>query len=326
MCSKSLYLCNRYRYKMSSIDVSVVVSVYNEAEGIANSYVEFSRVLSTMPESYELIFVNDGSSDATLSILKPIAESDEHVRLINFSKNFGHESAMIAGIDYARGDAIICMDSDLQHPPTKIPEMVDLWKNGFDVVNMVRLERKDATLMNKITSKCFYKFINSISDAKLAENASDFFLISRNVAEVLKKDFRERTRFLRGLIQLVGFTRTTLEYVAQERTAGKSHYSFFKLLKLSFSAISSFSKIPLQLGIFAGIIFGCISLVLIVYSLVMWFLNTPVSGYTTLVVFMSAFASVQMFVIGIIGQYLGYIFDEIKGRPIYIVKEIIEKK
>lgn len=309
-----------------TIDISIVVSVYNEAEGIANSYAEFSRVLSPMAESYELIFVNDGSVDDTLSILKPIAESDEHVRLINFSKNFGHESAMIAGIDYAKGDAIICMDSDLQHPPAKIPEMVNLWKNGFDVVNMVRLERKDATLMNKITSKCFYKFINSISDAKLAENASDFFLISRNVAEVLKKDFRERTRFLRGLIQLVGYSRTTLEYVAQERMAGKSHYSFFKLLKLSFSAISSFSKIPLQLGIFAGIIFGCISLILIIYSLVMWFLNTPVSGYTTLVVFMSAFASVQMFVIGIIGQYLGYIFDEIKGRPIYIVKEIIEKK
>ena len=309
-----------------SVDISVVVSVYNEAEGIANSYAEFSRVLSAMAESYELIFVNDGSTDATLSILKPIAESDEHVRLINFSKNFGHESAMIAGIDYAKGDAIICMDSDLQHPPVKIPEMVAHWKDGFDVVNMVRLERKDATLMNKITSRCFYKFINSISDAKLAENASDFFLISRNVAEVLKKDFRERTRFLRGLIQLVGYSRTTLEYVAQERMAGKSHYSFFKLLKLSFSAISSFSKIPLQLGIFAGIIFGCISLILIVYSLVMWFLNTPVSGYTTLVVFMSAFASVQMFVIGIIGQYLGYIFDEIKGRPIYIVKEVIEKK
>ena len=309
-----------------SVDISIVVSVFNEAEGIANSYAEFNRVLSAMAESYELIFVNDGSTDATLSILKPIAESDEHVRLINFSKNFGHESAMIAGIDYAKGSAIICMDSDLQHPPAKIPEMVELWKQGFDVVNMVRLERKDATLMNKITSKCFYKFINSISDAKLAENASDFFLISRNVAKVLKKDFRERTRFLRGLIQLVGFTKTTMEYVAQERTAGESHYSFFKLLKLSFSAISSFSKIPLQLGIFAGIIFGCISLVLIVYSLVMWFLNTPVSGYTTLVVFMSAFASVQMFIIGIIGQYVGYIFDEIKGRPIYIVKEIIEKK
>jgi dolichol-phosphate mannosyltransferase len=309
----------------NSIDVSVVVSVYNEEACIASSYTEFNKVLSELQETYELIFVNDGSVDDTLSILQTIVERDEHVRLINFSRNFGHESAMLAGIDYARGNAIICMDSDLQHPPVKIPEMIELWKNGFDVVNMVRLERKDATLMNKITSKCFYKFINSISDAKLAENASDFFLISRNVAEVLRKDFRERTRFLRGLIQLVGYNRTTLEYVAQERTAGKSHYSFFKLLKLSFSAISSFSKIPLQLGIFAGIVFGCISLILIIYSLVMWFLNTPVSGYTTLVVFMSAFASVQMFVIGIIGQYMGYIFDEIKGRPIYIVKEVIEK-
>lgn len=309
-----------------SIDISVVVSVYNEAEGIANSYAEFTRVLSAMPESYELIFVNDGSVDDTLSILKPIAETDEHVRVINFSKNFGHESAMIAGIDYARGNAIICMDSDLQHPPVKIPEMVARWKEGFDVVNMVRLERKDASFLKKITSKCFYKFINRISDAKLAENASDFFLISKDVAEILKTDFRERTRFLRGLIQLVGFSRTTLEYVATERTIGKSHYSFFKLLKLSLSAISSFSKMPLQLGLFTGALFGCISLILIVYSIVMWFLNTPVSGYTTLVVFMSAFASVQMFVIGIIGQYLGYIFDEIKGRPIYIVKDILEKK
>ena len=310
----------------SGVDISVVVSVYNEAEGIAGSYAEFTRVLSAMDCTYELIFVNDGSTDATLSILKPIAESDTNVRVINFSKNFGHESAMIAGIDYAKGDAIICMDSDLQHPPVKIPEMVASWKEGFDVVNMVRVERKDATVWNKITSRCFYKFINRISDAKLAENASDFFLISRSVADVLKTDFRERTRFLRGLIQLVGYSRTTLEYVAQERQAGQSHYSFFKLLKLSFSAISSFSKMPLQLGLFAGIIFGSISLLLIIYSVVMWFLERPVSGYTTLVVFMSAFASIQMFVIGVIGQYLGFIFDEIKGRPIYIVKDIIEKK
>lgn len=308
------------------IDISIVVSVYNEEAGIAESYKEFSRVLSAMPETYELIFVNDGSSDNSFSILKPFAESDEHVRLINFSKNFGHEAAMIAGIDYAKGDAIICMDSDLQHPPVKIPEMVARWKGGFDVINMVRLARKDATLMNKITSKSFYKFINSISDAKLAENASDFFLISRPVADVLKTDFRERTRFLRGLIQLVGYTKTTMEYVAQERTAGTSHYSFFKLLKLSFSATASFSKVPLQLGLFAGIIFGCISLILIIYSIVMWFLQEPISGYTTLIVFMSAFASIQMFVIGVIGQYLGYIFDEIKGRPIYIVKDVIEKK
>jgi dolichol-phosphate mannosyltransferase len=308
------------------VDISIVVPAYNEEPGIERCYKELTKGLSQLQLSYEIVFVNDGSTDCTAHIFKQIALSDSHVRLIDLSRNFGHEPAMMAGIDYSKGKAVICMDSDLQHPPVKIPEMVAQWKDGFDVVNMVRVERKDATLWNKITSRCFYKFINRISDAKLTENASDFFLISRNVADVLKTDFRERTRFLRGLIQLVGYSRTTLEYVAQERQAGQSHYSFFKLLKLSFSAISSFSKMPLQLGLFAGIIFGCISLLLIIYSIVMWFLERPVSGYTTLVVFMSAFASIQMFVIGIMGQYLGFIFDEIKGRPIYIVKDVIEKK
>lgn len=304
--------------------LSVVVSVYNEAEGIAQAYEEMTRVLRQMPESYELIFVDDGSTDGTGDLLRPIAESDANVRLVAFSRNFGHESAMLAGIDYSRGEAVVCLDSDLQHPPAKIPEMVARWRDGFDVVNMVRTDRADANFVQKSNSRLFYRFTNLISDVKLAENASDFFLVSRRVAAVLKTDFRERTRFLRGIVQLVGFPKTTLEYKAQERAAGHSKYSFFKLVKLSFSAISSFSKVPLRLGIFTGILFGLISLILIVYSLVMWFLDTPVSGYTTLVVFLSAFASIQMFVIGIIGQYVGYIFDEVKGRPIYIVKEVVE--
>ena len=304
--------------------MSVVVSVYNEAEGICRAYEEMTHVLQQMHESYELIFVDDGSTDGTSDLLRPMAESDAHVRVVTFSKNFGHEAAMLAGIDYSRGDAVVCLDSDLQHPPAAIPGMVARWRDGFDVVNMVRTDRVDANSLQKNNSRLFYRFINLISDVKLAENASDFFLVSKRVAAVLKTDFRERTRFLRGIVQLVGFPKTTLEYKAQERAAGHSKYSFFKLLKLSFSAISSFSKAPLRLGILTGIVFGIISLVLIVYSLVMWFLNTPVSGYTTLVVFLSAFASIQMFVIGIIGQYIGYIFDEVKGRPIYIVKEVVE--
>lgn len=304
--------------------LSVVVSVYNEAEGIRRAYEEMTLVLRQMPESYELIFVDDGSTDGTGDLLRPIAESDTNVRLVGFSKNFGHEAAMLAGIDYSRGDAVICLDSDLQHPPAMIPDMVARWHDGFDVVNMVRTDRADASRLQKNNSRLFYRFINLISDVKLAENASDFFLISKRVASVLKSDFRERTRFLRGIVQLVGFSKTTLEYKAQKRKAGHSKYSFFKLVKLSFSAISSFSKTPLRLGIFTGILFGLISLILIIYSLVMWFLDTPVSGYTTLVVFLSAFASIQMFVIGIIGQYIGYIFDEVKGRPIYIVKEVVE--
>jgi dolichol-phosphate mannosyltransferase len=213
------------------------------------------------------------------------------------------------------------MDSDLQHPPTMIPEMLQKKAEGFDVVNMVRTLRKDAGLVQKMNSKLFYKFINSISSIKLAENASDFFLISQKVCKLLRSDFRERTRFLRGIIQLVGFRKTTIEYIAPKRMAGKSKYSFFKLLKLSFTAISSFSKLPLQLGIITGLIFSTISIALIIFSLVMWILGKTIPGYTTLIIFMSAFAGIQLFVTGLIGQYISYVFEEVKGRPMYLVNE-----
>ena len=308
------------------VDISIVVPAYNEEPGIERCYKELTKELSQLQLSYEIVFVNDGSTDCTAQILKQIALSDSHVRLIDLSRNYGHEPAMMAGIDYSKGKTVICMDSDLQRPPVKIPEMVSKWQEGFDIVNMVRVDRKDAGFLQKSFSKLFYKIINKMSDAKLAENASDFFLISRQVVDILKNDYRERTRFLRGIIQTIGFKKTTIEYVADSRLDGKSKYSFLKLLRLSFIAVSSFSKLPLQLGVFAGIIFGCISLVLIVYSIVMWIYNTPVSGYTTLIVFMSAFASIQLFVIGMIGQYIGYIFDEVKHRPIYIVKETVEQK
>ena len=203
--------------------------------------------------------------------------------------------------------------------------MLNTAQQGFDVVNMVRTKRADAGKMNSITSRSFYRIINKISNIELTENASDFFLISRPVVEVLKRDYRERTRFLRGLIQLAGFCKTTLEYEAPARIAGTSHYAFAKLLRLSFVAISGFSKIPLQLGIIAGICFGILSLILVIYSLVMWLYENPVGGYTTLIVFLCIFASIQLFVIGIIGQYIGYIFNEVKQRPIYTIKEIINE-
>jgi dolichol-phosphate mannosyltransferase len=231
---------------------------------------------------------------------------------------------MIAGIDHACGEAVICMDSDLQHPPEMIPKMLQKKAEGFEVVNMVRTLRKDAGVIQKINSKLFYKFINSISSVKLAENASDFFLISQKVCKLLRSNFRERTRFLRGIIQLVGFKKTTLEFVAPKRAAGQSKYSFFKLLKLSFTAISSFSKIPLQLGIITGLIFGLLSIGLILFSVIMWILGKTIPGYTTLIIFISAFAGIQLFITGLIGQYISYVFDEVKGRPAYIVDEIFE--
>jgi len=303
-------------------DCSIVASVFNEEESVMMFYKSLTETLVSLQISYEIIFVNDGSTDNSLQILKNIAASDNTVKIIDFSRNFGHEAAMIAGIDHACGEAVICMDSDLQHPPAMIPEMLQKKAEGFDVVNMVRTKNKDTGVLQKINSKLFYKFINSISSVKLAENASDFFLISQKVCKVLRSDFRERTRFLRGIIQLVGFRKTALEYVAPKRFAGKSKYSFFKLLKLSLTAISSFSKIPLQLGIFTGLIFSAISLILIVFSLVMWILDKTIPGYTTLIIFMSAFAGIQLFVTGLIGQYISYVFDEVKGRPPYIVDEV----
>ena len=307
---------------MKKIDCPIVVSVFNEEEAIKLFYDSLSKMLDSLSIEYEIIFVNDGSTDNSLSILKDIYDSDNTVQIIDFSRNFGHEAAMIAGIDYACGQSVICMDSDLQHPPEMIPEMLKKRAEGFDVVNMVRADRKDAGMWQKMNSKLFYKFINSISSVKFAENASDFFLISQKVCKILRSNFRERTRFLRGIIQLVGFKKTTLEYVAPKRIAGKSKYSFFKLLKLSFTAISSFSKIPLQLGIITGLIFSMISVFLILFSLVMWILGKTIPGYTTLIIFMSAFAGIQLLVTGLIGQYISYMFEEVKGRPVYIVNEI----
>ena len=305
-----------------NIDCSVVASVFNEEECLMMFYQSLSETLNSLKINYEIIFVNDGSTDNSLSILKDIVATDSKAKVINFSRNFGHEAAMIAGIDHACGASVICMDSDLQHPPAMIPEMLKKNAEGFEVVNMVRTVRKDAGFLQKMNSKLFYKFLNSISAVKLVENASDFFLISQKVCTILRNDYRERTRFLRGIIQLVGFKKATIEFEAPKRLAGKSKYSFFKLLKLSLAAISSFSKFPLQLGIVIGLIFSALSVVLILFSLAMWILGKTIPGYTTLIIFMSAFAGIQLFVIGIIGQYISYVFDEVKGRPSYIVDEI----
>ena len=302
-------------------DCSIIVSVFNEEESIVMFYQSLSKVLSSLEIACEIIFVNDGSRDNSLSILKDISASDNRVKIIDFSRNFGHEAAMIAGIDHANGEVVICMDSDLQHPPEMIPEMLRKKAEGFEIINMVRTDKKDSSILQKINSRLFYRFINSISSVKLAENASDFFLISQKVCKLLRNDFRERTRFLRGIIQLVGFKKTTIEYIAPKRIAGKSKYSLFKLLSLSFTAISSFSKVPLQLGIITGLVFSVLSIILIIFSLTMWILDKTIPGYTTLIIFMSAFAGIQLFVIGLIGQYISYVFEETKERPLYIVNE-----
>ncbi len=306
---------------MIKIELSVIISVYNEEAVLTAFYEEIKKIFANLHISYELIFVDDGSLDNSFSILKKISEQNKNVKIISFSTNFGHEAAMIAGIDNSKGKAIICMDADLQHPPSFISKMYEIFLEGYEIINMRRDKRNDGGLINNLASKLFYFILNKITKGNFEPNASDFFLISNKIAKLLKTNFRERNRFLRGYIQIIGFKKAVLHYNAPERYAGESKYSFVKLLFFSFSTIASFSKLPLRLGVITGIFSAFLGSIVTVYSIIMKILQEPVSGYTTLIVFMSFMFSIQFIVMGIIGEYVGYLFDESKKRPIYIINE-----
>jgi len=304
--------------------LSLIACVYNEEEVIEKFYEVVSQEIKKLGISYEIVFVNDGSVDNSSKLLNNIQSENSHVRVVHFSKNYGHEAAMIAGIDISKGEALICMDSDLQHPPSKIAEMYTTYKEGYDVITMTRLENKGANKTKNITSKLFYKVLNYITPVKFEPNASDFFLISHKVAEVLRKDFREKVRFLRGFIQVVGFKKTTINYIAEKRAGGVSKYSFMKLLKFSVHAIVSFSEMPLYLGVVSGLAIGTLSVLVGIYTLIMKLIGYVIPGYTTITVLISFISGVQLFVIGIVGIYIKYLFIEMKSRPIYIIDTVVE--
>ena len=269
----------------------------------------------------ELLFVDDGSSDRSPLILdKLAAEYPDLVRVIHFSKNFGHEAAMTAGLDHAKGDFLIFMDADLQHPPKLIPEMLQKWEEGFSVVSMVRTKNSSAGLIKNISSSAFYFVLNRLSPLHFEANASDFFGISKEVQEVLIKYYREKVRYLRGYVQSVGFSKTKILYEAGERQGGASHYSIRKLLVFSKNILLSFSNLPLRLGIFASVCSAVLGLLLLFYTLVTR--KGAPSGYATIVVLLCFMFAVLFLVVGIIGEYIALLFEEIKDRPIYIVSEI----
>ena len=301
--------------------ISIIVSVYNEEEVLFEFYRETIKVLLLIDNPYEIIFVNDGSVDGSRGILFKIAKDDENVKVVHFSRNFGHEAAMIAGIDNASGDYLVCMDADLQHPPTLLPEMLRKFESGYDIINMVRTVNKSAGIIKNITSSMFYKVINRLSDIHLVSNASDFFGISKRVADVLKSSYREKTRFLRGYVQNVGFNTVNIEYEARKRYAGESKYSIKKLFRFSMNTIMTFSNLPLKLGIYAGSMAAFLAIIMMIYTIVSFIrVGTP-SGYATTICLICFMFSVLFFIVGIIGEYLGLILSEIKDRPIYIVEE-----
>ena len=303
--------------------ISIIVSVYNEEEVLFEFYRETIKVLLLIDNPYEIIFVNDGSTDGSRSTLFKLSRDDDNVKVIHFSRNFGHEAAMIAGIDYASGDYIVCMDSDLQHPPTLLPKIIRKFDSGFDIINMVRTENKSAGILKNITSAGFYKVINKVSDMKLVSNASDFFGISKRVADILRNNYREKTRFLRGYVQNVGFNTTNIEYEARKRYAGESKYSIKKLFRFSMNTIMTFSNLPLKLGMYAGGMAAFLAIIMMIYTVVSFLrVGTP-SGYATIICLICFMFSVLFFIVGIIGEYLGLILAEQKDRPLYIVEEKI---
>ena len=301
--------------------LSVVVSCYNEELALRQFYAETSKVLKSLSWDYELIFVNDGSQDGSIEILKELAAGDEKVKVVDFSRNFGHEAAMIAGMDYSSGDGIVCMDADLQHPPECLPGIIAKLDEGYDVINMVRTKNESAGWFKNFAGAAIYRLINILSDVKFEPNASDFFAVSKKAAKVLKTNYREKVRFLRGYVQNIGFRRTTIEYEARNRVAGESKYSIKKLITFSMNTIMCFSNLPLKLGIYAGGFAGVLGIIMMIYTIWSWAeVGTP-SGYATTIVLICFMFAILFLIVGIIGNYIAILFAELKDRPIYIVGE-----
>lgn len=306
--------------------LTVISPVYNEEAVIRDFHRELRAVLDGLGDRYDsgILFVADGCTDSTVRILKEISVLDPSVKVLSLSRNFGHQMALLAGMDYSSTDAVIMMDSDLQHPPALIPEMLDCFEQGYDIVYTIRRDSGETGFFKRLTSKLFYRLINYMSQIPINEGSADFRLISRRVADIFQGRIRERHLFLRGLLSWVGFRSIGISFQAGPRRGGKSKYSLAKMIRLAIQGIISFSKAPLEAAVLLGFIFALVGLVLTVFTFVMYFIDkTFPSGWATLAISISMFSGVQLIFLGIIGEYVGAIFDEVKGRPHYIVEEKI---
>lgn len=306
--------------------LTVISPVYNEEEVIRDFYTELSKVLVDLSYRYEykILFVVDQSTDTTWEILKSIAEQDPSVQIILLSSRFGHQMSLLAGIDNSNSDVIVMLDSDLQHPPELIHQMLNKYEQGYDIVYTIRQDSPEISFLKRFTSKLFYNMINKISNITINESAADFRLISYRVAEVFRKQIRERNQFLRGLFSWVGFRTTGIKFQVRKRRAGRSKYSLSRMFQFGFEGVVSFSKKPLKAAIYVGVCFAILSFIFALVSLVQYFVYASFpSGWTTIVMLISISSGVQLIFLGIVGEYIGAIFDEVKGRPHYIVEETV---
>jgi polyisoprenyl-phosphate glycosyltransferase len=311
----------------SNLVVDIIIPLYNEAEIIHKFHDQLINSVKTLPYQFKFYYINDGSTDETSEILRSIAIDDNRIIIIELSRNFGHQSAISAGLDQAKGDCVITMDGDGQHPSTLIPQMINLYLNGYDIV---QTQRKDGNTgkFKKYTSKLFYRLIGLISNTAIHPGTADFRLMSRRSVDALKM-MPEYHKFLRGLVPWIGFTCVIIPYFPLERIGGSSKYSIRKMLILASDAIFSFSTTPIKISLVTGVIFLIIAFCEIIYSLIFWLSNQYDKlqpGWTSLM-FVSLLGNAVILInIGIIGIYVGYVFQQVKGRPNYIVKSIIKKE
>ena len=300
--------------------ISVVVPLYNEEEVIGESYRRLTAVLGAMEEDYELILVNDGSRDNTFALAKQLQLSDPHVVLVDFARNFGHQMAVTAGVEQAKGDAVVIIDADLQDPPELIPQMVEMWKNGAEVVYGKRISRKGESAFKKLTAFCYYRVLDALSGWKIPKDTGDFRLMDRRVADVLRS-MPEHNRFLRGMVSWVGFRQEPIEFVREERFAGETKYPLKKMLKLAADGIISFSGKPFAVIRWTGGALLAAGLVMLL-ALLIALAFTQVAGWLYVIAAILAVGGLNLLALGLCGVYFESMYDELKGRPLYIVRKV----
>ncbi|HCR72495.1 MAG TPA: glycosyltransferase [Anaerolineae bacterium] len=306
------------------ITYSIVAPIYNEIDNLPELYRRVKEVMDASNETWELILVDDGSTDGSTDKIRELAQQDKKVRPVIFARNFGHQVAITAGWDYARGDAIVIIDADLQDPPEVILELAKKWKEGYEVVYAVRSEREGESWFKKVTASLFYRIIYRITDVKIPVDTGDFRLMDRKVVDVLKQ-MKERHRFPRGMSAWVGFKQVGVTYKRAARVAGVTKYPFNKMLRLALNAITSFSYFPLQVATFFGFVSAGVSILAIPIVAILRIAGSHFfEGQTTTLISVLFLGGVQLISLGILGEYIGRLYDEAKGRPLYIVREAPE--
>lgn len=303
------------------MEISAIVPSYNEEKNVPLIYERLTKVLSQINPNYEIIFINDYSKDNTLSVIKTIAQEDSHVKYISFSRNFGHQIAVSAGLDLCKGNAVVIIDGDLQDPPELILEMYEKYKEGYKVVYAKRKSREGETWFKKITAKLFYRFLSAMTSIEIPVDVGDFRLIDQVIVKHLR-NMPEKSKYIRGQISWIGYKQTFVEYHRDARLYGKTNYPLKKMIRLALDGITAFSDKPLKMASAIGIISAIISLLAIIYALLSHFIfDSAVSGWTSLIISVLFIGGVQLITIGIIGEYIARINNDVRNRPLYIIEE-----